>query len=228
MRKICAGIMVAALLLATQAEANRHRGRSGNASHGDRAYNDALRFAQQHNLGHFTVNKNGTRRIVVNVPSSKISDWCNTFSKGNCYIEPFFNTTPNRYAPGWSMLRVGDKTYKQYGQGSTYRSSTYGGRTAFPVSLTQQELSSTMTKIHDSPNGRWRYNGGDPETTGRNCTNWLTYKIGQFTGVRTGSVKHHMSALTRGYHSPRMSVMAVMSSEPIQNFGQDQLRTNWH
>jgi hypothetical protein len=219
--------MVASLFLASQAGAER-RGTTSHSSHGDRAYNDALRFAQQNNLGHFTVNSNGTRRIVVNVPSNKITEWCNTFSKGNCYIEPFFNTTPNRYAPSWSMLRMGDKYYRQYGQGSEYRASTYGGRTAFPVSLTRQELDSTVNAVHNSPNGRWNYNGGNPESTGRNCTNWLTYKVGQFTGVRTASVKHHMSALTRGYHSPRMSVMAIMSSEPIQNFGQDQLQTNWH
>ena len=88
--------------------------------------------------------------------------------------------------------------------------------------------SSTESTIHTSRNGPWNYNGGNPETTGRNCTNWLTYKVGQFTGVRTASVKGHMSSLVQGYHSDRMSVMAVMSQTPIQNFGQDQLQLQWH
>jgi len=196
------------------------------SDHGDRAYRDALRFAQANNLPHFTVRSGGVQRVVVNVPSAKIAEWCSTFSKGNCYIEPFFNAS-NTSAPNWSMLRIGDRSFQQYGQGEQYRPSTWSGRVAFPVSLTQPELATTEQKILTSPNGPWQYNGGDPERTGRNCTNWVTYKIGQFTGVTTCSVRHHMSSLVQGYHSPRMTVMAVMTSEPVQNFGQDQLQLNW-
>lgn len=221
---------VVLLLVGNQAHAQRY-GRtanaSGDAAHGDRAYNDALRFAQQNNLPHFTTQSRGIRRIVVNVTNDKLPGWCQTFSKGNCYIEPFFNVTP-RSTPGWSMLRIGDQSYQQYGRGSTYRTQTYGGRTAFPVSLTQQELQSCEQAILNSPNGPWNYNGGDPERSGRNCTNWVTYKIGRYTGVTTASVKHHMSSLVGGWHSPRMSVVAIMSDRPIQQFGQDQLQMNWH
>lgn len=232
MRATRIAIIAVALLSASIAEARfGRRAPSGHSNHGDRAYNDALNFARQNNLPHFTTRSNGVQRVVVNVPNDKMQAWCSTFSKENCYIEPFFNVTPKGYAPNWSMLRVGDKYHRQYGQGSTYRTSTYGGRTAFPVSLTQQELNTCMTQIHNGHNSGFNYNGGNPEDrtrAGRNCTNWLTYKVGQFTGVRTASVKHHMSALVGGYHSPRMSVMAVMTDRPIQNFGQDQLRINWH
>jgi len=233
MRTTRIAIVAAVALFATStAEARlRRTAPSGHASHGDRAYNDAVNFARQNNLPHFTTRSHGTQRIVVNVPSSKIQAWCNTFSKENCYIEPFFNVTPKAYAPSWSMLRVGGKYHQQYGQGSQYRASTYGGRTAFPVSLSQQELTTTVNQIQNGYNSGFAYNGGNPEDRnrpGRNCTNWLTYKVGQFTGVRTASVKHHMSALVGGYHSPRMSVMAIMTDQPVQNFGQDQLRISWH
>lgn len=219
--------LLAALLTTSYALANRATPPPATPqSHGDRAYNDALRFARENSLPHFTVRSGGVQRVVVNVPSTKIGAWCNTFSKQNGYLEPFFNAS-NTSAPGWSMCRIGDRCYQQYGQGDSYRASTWGGRVAFPVSLSQQELDTTVQKIQTSPNGPWNYNGGDPERTGRNCTNWLTYKIGQFTGVTTCSVKHHMSSLVTGGHSQRMTVMAVMSNEPIQNFGQDQLRINW-
>ena len=196
-------------------------------NHGDRAYNDALSFARTNNLPHFTVRNAGVKRVVVNVTSAKMQAWCNTFSKGKCYIEPHFNASKTS-APGWSMLRVGEKNWRQYGTGETYRANTYGGRVAFPISLSQQELDSTMHKIKTSNNAPFVYNGGNPETTGRNCTNWVTYKIGQFTGVTTGSVKHHMSALVNGRHSNRSTVMAVMTNEKVQNFGQDQLNLQWH
>ncbi len=195
--------------------------------HGDRAYTDALRFAQQHNLKHFTVNRRGVRRIVVNVPSNKITDWCNTFSKGKCYVEPFFNAS-KRSAPGWSMFRVGSKNWRRYGSGDTYYNSTSGGRVAFPISLSEREMSSTMDTIKTSRNLPFKYNGGIWSGTGQNCTDWLTSKIGQFTGVSTASVKHHMSALVQGHHSNRSTVMAVMTSQPMQNFGQDQLNLQWH
>jgi len=216
------------MLASGTAQAQLRRAAPGHGGHGDRAYNDALQFARSNHLSHFTVNSNGARRIVVNVPSNKIGAWCSTFSKENCYIEPFFNTTPKTSSPSWSMLRVGNRYQQQYGQGSEYRPSTYSSRTAFPVSLSQQEMNTTLAALRNSPNGPWNYNGGDPERTGRNCTNWLTYKVGQFTGVTTASVKHHMSSLVRGYHSPRMSVMAIMSNQAVPNFGQDQLQVNWH
>ena len=231
MRTTRIAIFVAAALLAMGNLAEARYGTAPAGNHGDRAYNDALSFARQNNLPHFTVRSGGAQRIVVNVPSEKIAAWCSTFSKGNCYIEPFFNTTPRAYAPGWSMLRVGDKCYQQYGQGSNYRAQTYGGRTAFPVSLSQQELDTAMTQIHSGYNSGFNYNGGNPEDrtrAGRNCTNWLTYKVGRYTGVTTASVKHHMSSLVGGYHSPRMTVMAIMTDRPVPNFGQDQLQTNWH
>lgn len=207
--------------------ARNNRTSTAQPGHGDRAYRDGLKFAQDNRLPHFTVNSRGKQRVVINVPSDKVQAWCQKFSKGNCYIEPFF-TASNRSAPSWSYLRIGDKSHRQYGQGETYRTSAYSTRVAFPVSLSQQELSSCKTAIETSQNGPWRYNGGDPSRTGRNCTNWVTYKIGQYTGVRTASVKHHMSSLVGGYHSDRMTVMAVMSREPIQNFGQDQLQLQWH
>ena len=196
-------------------------------SHGDRAYNDALRFAQQHNLNHFTVNRRGVRRIVVNVTSAKINDWCNTFSKGKCYVEPFFNASKTS-APGWSMFRVGNKNWRRFGQGDTYRTQTWGGRVAFPISLSEGELTSTMDTIKTSRNLPFKYNGGIWSGTGQNCTDWITSKIGRFTGVSTASVKHHMSALVQGGHSNRATVMAVMTDRPVQNFGQDQLNLQWH
>lgn len=212
---------------------SQSRDRAAPVNHGDRAYLDALKFAQDNRLPHFTTRSGRVQRVVVNVPSNKIQSWCQTFSKGKCYIEPFFNAS-NRSAPGWSMLRIGEKSHQQYGRGETYRTNTWGGRVAFPVALSQQELTACQTAIETGVNGQWNYNGGDPSYTGprsgngRNCTNWVTYKIGQYTGVRTNSVKHHMSSLVGGYHSDRMTVMAVMSNEPIQNFGQDQLRLQWH
>src|SRR5512143_3440582 len=118
-------------------------------SHGDRAYRDALQFAQRNNLQHFTVQSGGIQRIVINVPTAKIGDWCNVFSKGNCYIEPFFNAS-NRNEPGWSMLRMGDRSFQRYGEGEQYRTSTWSGRVAFPVSLTADELASTETGIRTS------------------------------------------------------------------------------
>jgi hypothetical protein len=209
------------------AERGRARRSTRPVNHGDRAYRDALQFAERHRLPHFTVRSRGGQRLVVNVPSNKVQDWCQTFSKGKCYIEPFF-TASNRSTPSWSYLRIGDRSHNKYGSGESYRTSLYSTRVAFPVSLTQQELSTCEAGIHTSTNGRWNYNGGDPTSSGRNCTNWLTYKIGQYTGVRTASVKHHMRSLVNGYHSDRMSVMAVMSRDKIQNFGQDQLQLSWH
>jgi len=196
-------------------------------SHGQRAYQTAKQFAQQHNLKHFTVNRGGVERVVVNVPSNKIKAWTKAFSKDKCFIEPFFNAS-NRSAPGWSMLRVGKKNWRQYGTGNAYYETTSGGRVAFPISLSTAEFDSTMQTIKNSRNGSFSYNGGDPHTSGRNCTNWVTYKIGQFTGVTTGSVKHHMSSLVNGRHSNRATVMAVMTSQPVSNFGQDQLNIQWH
>ena len=196
-------------------------------SHGQRAYQTAKAFAQQHNLKHFTVNQRGVERIVVNVPSTKIKAWTKAFSKDKCFIEPFFNAS-KRSAPNWSMLRVGDKNWRQYGTGDAYYQTTSSGRVAFPISLSTSELSSTMDTIKNSRNGSFSYNGGDPHTTGRNCTNWVTYKIGQFTGVTTASVKHHMSSLVGGHHSNRATVMAVMTDRPVSNFGQDQLQMQWN
>jgi hypothetical protein len=216
--------LVTLTLLAPAASAQT-RETAGRQRHGDRAYRDALRFAQSNRLPHFTVQSRGVQRVVVNVPQDKLQDWCRTFSKERCYIEPFFSAS-NRSAPGWSYLRIGDKSYRQYGQGSSYYPGS--GRVMFPCSLTRQELSQTEHVIQTSRNGSFRYGGGDPHTTGRNCTNWVTYKIGRFTGVTTGSVKHHMSALVSGSHSDRMTVMAVTSQQPMQNFGQDQLRLRWH
>ena len=195
--------------------------------HGDRAYNDALRFAQQHNLKHFTVSRRGVQRIVVNVPSAKMQQWCNTFSKGKCYIEPFFNASKTS-APGWSMFRVGEKNWRRYGSGDSYRTTTYGGRVAFPISLSETELRSTLDTIKTSRNLPFKYNGGIWSGTGQNCTDWITSKIGQYTGVSTASVKHHMSSLVQGHHSNRATVMAVMTDRPMQNFGQDQLNLQWH
>ncbi len=199
----------------------------GTEAHGTRAFTTAKRFAEQHNLKHFTVNKGGVQRIVVNVPSSKIKAWTSTFSDGKCFIEPFFNAS-NKSSPNWSMLRMGPKNWQQYGKGETYRASTYSGRVAFPISLSESEMRTTVDKIKNSHNAPFKYGGGNPETTGRNCTNWVTYKIGQFTGVKTGSVKHHMRALVTGSHSDRATVMAVMTDNPVRNFGQDQLNLKWH
>ena len=199
----------------------------GTEAHGTRAYNTAKRFAEQHNLKHFSVNKGGVQRIVVNVPSGKIKEWTKTFSDGKCFIEPFFNAS-NKSSPNWSMLRMGPKNWQQYGKGDTYRANTYSGRVAFPISLSESEMGTTVDKIKNSPNGPWSYGGGNPETSGRNCTNWVTYKIGQFTGVKTGSVKHHMRSLVTGSHSDRATVMAVMTENPVRNFGQDQLNIKWH
>ena len=195
--------------------------------HGQRALQTAQQFATQHKLKHFTVTKGGVQRIVVNVPSNKIQAWTQAFSKEKCFIEPFFNAS-NRSAPNWSMLRVGGKNWQQYGTGETYRGTTYSGRVAFPISLSTSEFNSTMETIKNSRNGSFSYNGGDPHTTGRNCTNWVTYKIGQFTGVTTASVKHHMSSLVGGRHSNRATVMAVMTDRPVSNFGQDQLNMQWN
>ena len=206
---------------------NTNYANPGTQDHGTRAYTTAKQFAQRHNLKHFTVTSRGVQRIVVNVPSNKIKDWTKTFSNDKCFIEPFFNAS-NRSAPNWSMLRIGQKNWQQYGAGETYRGSTYSGRVAFPISLSESEMRTTVGKIKNSPNGRWNYNGGNPESTGRNCTNWVTYKIGQFTGVKTASVKHHMSALVGGGHSNRATVMAVMTDNPVRNFGQDQLNMQWH
>lgn len=199
-----------------RASTGRTSATTARPGHGQRAYQDALTFARTHNLPHFTVRNRGRQRLVVNVPENKLGQWCQTFSKGKCYIEPFFKAG-TRSAPGWSYLRIGDNTWRQYGNPSTYYSGS--GRVAFPVSLSNRELSACENAIRTSRNGPWRYNGGDPERTGRNCTNWVTHKIGQFTGVRTASVVHHMRSLVKGHHSDRMSVMAVMTRQPMQHFG---------
>lgn len=215
----CAFVAAVSLLLGGAALAQH-------ATHGDRAYSDALRFAQENQLPHFTTRVGGVQRLVVNVPNAKIPAWCNLFSKQNCYMEPFFDASRN-YPPSWSRLRIGNECFSQYGSGLPYNTSTGSCRFAFPVAMTQQEFATTEHKIRTSPNGPWNYNGGDPERTGRNCTNWVTYKIGQFTGVTTPSVKHHCSSLVQGYCSPRMTVMAIMTPQAIPNFGQDQLRLDW-
>jgi len=106
--------LVAALLTTSYALADRNvrPAAASPQAHGDRAYNDALRFARDNSLPNFTVRAGGVQRVVVNVPSAKIGAWCSTFSKQNCYLEPFFNAS-NRSAPGWSMCRIGDKCYQQ-------------------------------------------------------------------------------------------------------------------
>ena len=209
---------------AAVARETARRSTTARQGHGDRAYQAALSFAQNNRLPHFTVRSRGVQRVVVNVTQNKLQDWCRTFSKGQCYIEPFFRAS-NRSAPGWSYLRIGDKSWQSYGNGSAYYPGS--GRVMFPCSVTQQELDQTENVIKTSRNGSFRYGGGDPHTTGRNCTNWVTYKISDFTGVRTNSVKQHMRSLVGGYHSDRMTVMAVTSARPIQNFGQDQLQLQW-
>ncbi len=74
-RVVWPAALVALLVVGTQAHAQRY-GASGDAAHGERAYTDALRFAQQNNLPHFTTQSGGIRRVVVNVTSEKIPAWC--------------------------------------------------------------------------------------------------------------------------------------------------------
>lgn len=193
--------------------------------HGGRAYTDALSFAKQNRLPHFTVNKNGVKRIVVNVPSDKIGAWCNVFSQRKGYVEPFFQGSRTS-KPSWSMLRMGDRSLMEFGTGDAYRARTNSGRVAFPVSLSAQELTQTSQNIKTRTNRPWAYAAGVGSTK-QNCTNWVTEELGRFTGVSTGSVKHHMRALVGGRHSNRMTVMAVMTPTKMQSFGQEQLRMEW-
>lgn len=201
-----------------QVRANRGASTQARLGHGARTYQTALRFAQENRLQHFTVPmRNGQQRLVVNVTNEKAAAWNQVFSKANGYIEPFFNASATS-GPGWSQLRMGNKRWKSYGQGSDFRAETYGGRVAFPLSLSSDELRTTESCIVNGTNAPFNYNGGDPERTGRNCTNWVTYKIGQYTGVTTNSVVGHMSSMVRGSTSDRMSVMAVMSSQALPSF----------
>ncbi len=193
--------------------------------HGGRAYATALGFARQHKLPHFTVNKNGVKRVVVNVPSDKIGAWCNVFSQRKGYLEPFFQGSRTS-KPSWSMLRMGDRSLMEFGTGDAYRPRTNSCRVAFPVSLSPQELTETGNKLKTRTNRPWAYAAGVGSSK-QNCTNWVTEELGRFTGVSTGSVKHHMRALVNGRHSNRMTVMAVMTPAKVQNFGQEQLRMEW-
>jgi|GEM_PF-6411089 len=203
-----------------QARANNRVASEARLGHGARTYQKALRFAQENRLQHFSVPmRNGQQRLVVNVTNAKAEAWNQLFSKANGYIEPFFNASATS-GPGWSQLRMGTKRWKKYGPGSDFRAATSGGRVAFPLSLTSEELRTTEACIVNGTNAPFSYNGGDPERTGRNCTNWVTYKIGQYTGVTTNSVVGHMSSMVRGTTSDRMSVMAVMSRETLPSFDQ--------
>ena len=195
------------------------------ADHGAKAYTAALGFARANGLPHFTVNKNGFKRVVVNVPSDKIGAWCNVFSKRNGYLEPFFQGSRTS-KPSWSMLRMGDRSLMEFGTGDAYRARTNSCRVAFPVSLSPQEMSSATQQLTSRTNRPWAYAAGVGSAK-QNCTNWVTEELGRFTGVSTGSVKHHMRALVNGRHTNRMSVMAVMTPAKVQNFGQEQLRMEW-
>ncbi|MCA9665098.1 MAG: hypothetical protein KC503_05900 [Myxococcales bacterium] len=211
---------------ATQHDAAARLVNSISNEHGKRAYNTALAFAREHDLPVVTVTRGNQPRILVNVPSAKIAAWTQAFSKEQCFIEPFFNNN-HKSKPGWSMLRIGDRGYMEYGRGEDYHTTTRSHRSAFPVSLTQQEITDFSRYIKDSPNGPWRYGGGSPPWNGQNCTNWLTYWAHPYTGVQTSAVVGHAYRLFDNNVSGRMTVMGVMSAELLDNFSEAQGKANW-
>lgn len=194
--------------------------------HGRRAFETALSFAREHDLPVATVQRGGQPRILVNVPSAKIEAWTHAFSKQQCFIEPFFDNN-HRSKPGWSMLRIGRKSFMEYGSGEPYSMRTHSHRSAFPVSLTQQEANDFSRYIKESPNGNWRYGGGSPPWNGQNCTNWLTYWAHPYTGVQTSSVLHHARQLFDANRSGRLTVMGVMSRELIEDFSPNHGKASW-
>jgi hypothetical protein len=192
------------------------QGRGNSRDPGRTAYSAAKRFAEQNNLPHFFMRgHNNVKRIVVNVPQNHWDGWCSVFSAENCYIEPNFRGSKT-YKPGWSYLRIGNKHNDRYGAGSECRFGA--GKVHFPVKLSQSEFTRTVDKIRNSPNGSWDFMGGNPETSGRNCTNWVTEKIGRYTGVGAAAVQAHFGNLMNEYHSPRSTVVGITSTSPLTNF----------
>lgn len=194
--------------------------------HGRRAFQTALKFARDNDLPVATVQRGGQPRILVNVPSAKIPAWTRAFSKQQCFVEPFFNNN-RQHKPNWSMLRIGERSFEEYGRGETYHTATGSYRSAFPVSLTQGELTEFSRYIKDSPNGPWSYNGGSPPWEGQNCTNWLTYWAHPYTGVSGSSVVSHARRLFDNNVSGRMTVMGVMSPQLLEDFSASHGKANW-
>ncbi len=183
---------------------------------GQKAYRAAKAFAQEHNLQYFKVRGNrGVKRIVVNVTEAKWDAWTRVFSDRKGYIEPNFSASANS-KPGWSYCRIGGQHHSDYSTGSTSR---FGyNKVHFPMQVGQDQVRSIKQFITTSPNGSFSFNGGDPHTNGRNCTNWITNVISRFTGVGGAAVDSHFGILLNGRHSNRMTVVGITSGQPIQNF----------
>lgn len=199
------------------------------ARHGRRAFEAGLRFAKKHDIPYFVEKMpSGQKRIVMNVAGEdKIKAYMNIFSpRGRVnYMENFFSATSTS-EPTWSQLRIGDQFWKKYTDPNlpsprTYDPNlrAYDTRTAFPYSVTKEEFATRMNAIDTTPNAPFDYYGGITSGTAQNCTDWLTNVVGGLTGIVTGAVKHHGSALMDGkWISPRMTVKAVISSRPIPDF----------
>jgi hypothetical protein len=201
-------------------------------SPGQRAYHTALRFARNRNLPHFSQPTRAGLRLVVNVTNEHAAAWAETFAPAaeadGGYVEPFFTASPTS-APGWSRLRIGGRAFMKYGDGAAedFDPQTGGSRFNFPVWLSAAEHAEFVGHILHTPNLPFNYNGGIESGTGQNCTDWLTSKIGQYTGVRTSSVKHHLQRMVEGPFSERMTVLAISSPDPIESFGPESIRLHW-
>lgn len=196
------------------------------ARHGRRVFEAGLRFAKKHNVPYFVETmRNGQKRLVMNVAGpEQIKAYADFFAprqrNGVYYMENFFSASATS-EPSWSYLRVGGKTWNEYGQNPfNYSVNTGGVRTAFPYSVTKDELDTRMNAIKTTPNAPFSYGGGIMSGTAQNCTDWLTNVVGGVTGITTNSVKHHASSLmdASSWLSPRMTVKTVISATPIADF----------
>lgn len=198
-------------------------------AHGDRAFLQAQQFARTHNIPHFVKTmRNGQQRLVMNVHGQQnITAYCQAFSDTNCFMENFFTASATS-DPSWSYCRIGMKSYRAFGTGSEYRTDAFSTRTAFPYSVTQEELSSSKQAIETTPNPGFEYNGG--VLSGRfasNCTDWLTSIVGKLTGTTTASVHHHGGSLFDSTGSGRLTVQTIITDTPITNFGPQHAERQW-
>jgi hypothetical protein len=194
---------------------------------GQIAFLTALGFARKHRLPRVIVARGDGKRIVVNVPNQQLEAWTETFSSDRGFMEIFFSATLHR-EPEWSRLRIDDRAWESYGEGEPYTHHTRTGRLAFPVLMTPSELAERQLDIQTTPNQPFKFVGGLLHgECAQNCTDWLTAKLGDLTGVRTGSVLRHARSLTNGPHSERMSVMAVMSYHKLLSLLPDDLKLDW-
>ncbi len=185
-------------------------------------------------LPHFTVTgRDGSKRLVINVHGeANLRKYVAVFSERNRFMEHTFNASKTS-EPHWSYLRIDKRMFKKYGAGESYSFNTNSTRIAFPYSTTKREFDTRKEMILNTPAPPFLWESPYPGGihVGKwqsNCTDWVCSVNGKLTmGRKTNAVLDHAGSLWSGGHTPRMRVMAVITSQPIENFDASYMNKTW-